>query len=77
MARTLKSPRSPEQVAKDGFAALIQGLGLVDAIRFVQLTSPTAGDYTRSRQKWADDLSHDRIVELMEQTQKPSRRRSG
>ena len=65
-----KKRRSPAQLAADGFAAMVEKLGMADAVRYVQLYHQGAGDYTRERQAWLDEVSHDQIANLMAKTQK-------
>ena len=50
-------------------------LGMADAVRYVQLYHQGAGDYTRERHEWLDDLSHDQIANLMAKTKKGARKR--
>ena len=44
--------RTPAQRASEGFAILVEKLGMADAIRFVQLDDPGHGDYTQDRYRW-------------------------
>jgi len=70
--------RNAAQLAADGFAAMVQKLGMADAVRYVQLFHQGAGDYTRERHEWLDDVTHDQIANLMAKTQKkPIRERKG
>jgi hypothetical protein len=46
---TGKKSRSAVQLAADGFAEMVEKLGMADAVRYVQLFNPGAGDYTRER----------------------------
>jgi hypothetical protein len=57
--------RSPVQLAAEGFAALVDKLGLADAVRFIQLYDPGRGDYTRDRTHWLGALTHDEVAGLM------------
>ena len=43
---------------------MVQTLGMADAVRYVQLYHQGAGDYTRERHEWLDDVSHDQIANL-------------
>jgi hypothetical protein len=54
-----KKRRTAAQLAADGFAAIVQKLGMADAVRYVQLYHQGSGDYTRERHEWLDDVSHD------------------
>jgi hypothetical protein len=69
-SRTKKKRRTAAQLAADGFAAIVQKLGMADAVRYVQLYHQGAGDYTRERHEWLDDVSHDQIVNFMARTDK-------
>ena len=70
--------RTARQLAADGFAALVEKLGMADAIRYVQLYDQGEGDYTRERCHWLDPLSHEDVAGLMAKTEKKrsSRRRA-
>jgi hypothetical protein len=72
---TNKKRRTAAQLADDGFAAIVQKLGMADAVRYVQLYHQGAGDYTRERHEWLDDVSHDQIVNLMASTEKKGARK--
>jgi hypothetical protein len=39
----------------EGLEALIQSLGPIDAIRFLQIYDPGYGDYTAERKTWLPD----------------------
>ena len=67
---TKNKRRNAAQLAADGFAAIVQKLGMADAVRYVQLYHQGAGDYTRERHEWLDDVSHDQIAHLMATTEK-------
>src|SRR5207245_2017805 len=47
---TRKKRRNAAQLAADGFAAMVQHLGMADAVRYVQLYHQGSGDYSRERQ---------------------------
>ncbi len=68
--RAIKKRRNAPQLATDGFAALVAKLGMAEAIRYVQLYHQGAGDYTRERHEWLDEVSHDEIAKLMASTEK-------
>ena len=72
---TRKKRRTAAQLAADGFAAIVQKLGMADAVRYVQLYHQGAGDYTRERHEWLDDVSHDQIMNLMASTEKKGTRK--
>ena len=73
-AKTHKKQRTPAQLAAEGFAALIEKLGVADAIRFLQVHDPGHGDYTRERGQWLDRLSTEDVRKLIA---KASKKRSG
>jgi hypothetical protein len=74
-----KKRRNAAQLAADGFAAVVEKLGMADAIRYVQLYHQGDGDYTRERHQWLDRLSHEEIAELMSKVEKnaPRKRKRG
>lgn len=44
--------RNATQLAADGFAAIIEKLGMADAVRYIHLLfDQCSGDYTRDRQE--------------------------
>lgn len=76
MATSTKTrQRTATQLAADGFAALVEKLGMAEALRYVRLYQQGAGNYTRDRHKWLDEMSHDQIATLMARTKKPNRRK--
>lgn len=54
--------RTPIEVQRDGFSALVDQLGMADAIRFIQQFEIGEGDYTAERHKWLGHLTVDEIV---------------
>jgi hypothetical protein len=62
--------RNATQLAADGFAALVEKLGMADAIRYVQLYDQGEGDYTRARHQWLDKLTHEEVAGLMAKAKK-------
>lgn len=44
-------PLTLEQIRTQGLRALVDELGTVDAVRFLQLTETGRGDYSRERHK--------------------------
>jgi hypothetical protein len=76
MATSMKEPRrNAAQLAADGFAAVVEKLGMAEAVRFVQLYHQGAGDYARERHEWLDGMSHDQIANLMAKTTKKNARK--
>jgi hypothetical protein len=56
-----------QEVIKKGYKALIDSLGVVDTIRFIQYFSPGQGDYTKERHQWQDKTPLDEILLSMKQ----------
>jgi hypothetical protein len=79
MATSTKTKRrNAAQLAADGFAALVEKLGMAEAVRYVQLYHQGSSDYARERHEWLDDMSHDQIANLMAKAEKTnSRKRPG
>lgn len=78
MANLTKTKRrSAAQLAADGFAALVQKLGMAEAVRYVQLYDQGTGDYTRERHEWLDRVSPDQLATLMANATKNLRKRKG
>jgi hypothetical protein len=67
---TTKKRRTGPQVVADGFAALIEKLGVADAIRFIHHYDSGHGDYTRDRHKWLDHLTLKDVSMLMAEARK-------
>ena len=42
-------PKTQQEIVQQGYQALVQSLGTVDALRFIQHFSPGQGDYTEER----------------------------
>ena len=53
--------RTPPEILPEGFRALVDRLGLADALRFMQQYDAGQGDYTADRGAWLDRLSHDDV----------------
>lgn len=49
--------RTQQEILKQGYQALVDSLGVIDAIRFIQHFSPGQGDYTKERHRWLDKKS--------------------
>lgn len=57
--------KTQNEVLDRGYQALVDALGVIDAIRFIQHFSPGYGDYTNERHEWLDKLSmNDFLVEM-------------
>ncbi len=50
---------TPTDLRRRGFQALVDALGYVDAIRFLQQYDPGHGNYTKERHKWLEPLRMD------------------
>jgi hypothetical protein len=58
------NPRTDEEVREAGFLALRRELGPADALRFIRLYEPGAGDFTKERALLVGDPS---LAELLEE----------
>jgi hypothetical protein len=63
------TPRTAAQLAAEGFRALVEKLGIVDAIRYLHLYDPGHGDYTAERSQWLDHVSVDELSRQMAEAQ--------
>ena len=59
--------KTQNQIISQGYKALVDSLGVVDAIRFVQHFNPGYGNYTAERHQWLDRKSIDDVLEDIEQ----------
>jgi hypothetical protein len=59
--------KTQQEIVRQGYQALVDALGVVDAIRFIQHFSPGQGDYTQERHVWLDGTSLQDILTLMRQ----------
>lgn len=57
---------SLRDIRRDGIEALLDRLGPVDTIRFLQQYEAGRGDYTQERHRWLDGLGVQDIVEKIE-----------
>lgn len=57
------------EIIEKGYQALIDSLGVVDAIRFLQYFSPGVGNYTKERYQWLEQKSLDDVFKDIEQFQ--------
>ncbi|NET37922.1 MAG: hypothetical protein F6K19_38980 [Cyanothece sp. SIO1E1] len=60
---------SQSEVIERGYRALVDNLGVVDAIRFIQYFSPGQGDYTKERHQWLEQKSLEDVMAGMRQQQ--------
>jgi hypothetical protein len=49
-------PKTQQEIVRQGYQALVDSLGIVDAIRFIQHFNPGQGDYTQERHQWLDQV---------------------
>ena len=61
-------PKTQQEIIQQGYQALINSLGIVDAIRFIQHLTPGQGNYTRDRHQWLDQISLEDILKAMQKT---------
>ena len=59
--------KTQQELVRQGYQALVDTLGVVDTIRFIQHFSPGQGDYTKERHKWLGQISLEDIFTSMEQ----------
>lgn len=59
--------KTQQEIVRLGYQALIESLGVVDTIRFIQFFSPGEGDYTKERHQWLDNISLEGLFNSMKQ----------
>jgi hypothetical protein len=59
--------KTQQEIVRLGYQALINSLGVVDSIRFIQYFSQGRGDYTKERHQWLDNTSLEELFQLMKQ----------
>ncbi|NEQ39800.1 MAG: hypothetical protein F6K40_27545 [Okeania sp. SIO3I5] len=59
--------KTRQEIIRQGHRALIDSLGIVDAIRFLQYYSSGYGDYTQERHQWLDQTPLEDILTSMKQ----------
>jgi hypothetical protein len=52
----------PTEPPNQGFQALVDTLGYVDAVRFIKQFDQGHGNYTKDRSQWLDHLTLDEIL---------------
>lgn len=62
--------KTQNEIIEQGYKALVDSLGVVDAIRFVQHFSPGEGNYTAERHQWLEQKSLDDVLGDIEQLDK-------
>ena len=53
------------EIHKQGIDALVQILGPVDAVRFLQIYDTGAGDYTKDRKRWLESDTEKYIADVI------------
>lgn len=61
--------KTQQEIVRQGYQILVESLGVVDALRFIQYFSPGQGDYTQERRAWVDHTSLDDVLAAMRQHQ--------
>ncbi|BBD57133.1 hypothetical protein [Planktothrix agardhii] len=59
--------KTQQEIIKQGYQALIDSLGVVDAIRFINYFNLGQGDYTQDRHQWLNQTPLDEILLSMKQ----------
>lgn len=59
--------KTQQEIVKQGYRALVESLGVVDAIRFIQHFSSGQGDYTQERRVWLEHVPLEDILVAMKQ----------
>ena len=59
--------KTQNQIIEQGYQALVDSLGIVDTIRFIQHFSPGEGNYTEERHQWLEQKSLDDVLEDIDQ----------
>lgn len=57
----------PEELRRQGFAALVAALGWVNAVRFIQQYESGQGDYSHDRDQFLPDWDVETIVQKMKE----------
>jgi len=72
----MKQMRTPEQLRRDGWKALSDGLGSADALRFLAEYSTGKGNFTSDRKQWASRVTSDELFAALARPDKRAGRRS-
>ena len=59
--------KTQHEIIKQGYKALVDSLGVIDAIRFIQHFTPGQGDYTHDRHQWLDQTPLEDILTSIRQ----------
>lgn len=65
--------KTQQEIVRQGYQALVDSLGVADAIRFIHHFTPGQGDYTKERHEWVDQTPLEEILKAMRQRQKDDR----
>lgn len=60
-------PKTQQEIVRQGYQVLVESLGVVDALKFIQHFSPGQGDYSQERHTWLDKTALDDVLEAMKQ----------
>ncbi len=55
--------KTQNQIIEQGYKALVDSLGIIDTIRFIQYFSPGEGNYTKERHQWLEQKSVDDVLQ--------------
>ena len=58
------------QIQKAGMEALLERLGTVGTVRFLQQLETGSGDYTKERERWLDQPDVDTVADEIENWKK-------
>ena len=74
----MTAPMRPlAEITEQATAILIREMGVVDALRFLNQIRAGAGDYTKERNQWLDNLSLEQIVSGIKAKRPKGRRAKG
>ena len=59
-----------EQIRSTGLNALLEALGVVGTVRFLQYAEKGQGDYTKDRHRWLANLDLDQVAREIEKIKK-------
>lgn len=57
--------KTQQEIIRQGYQALVDSLGIVDSVRFIQHLSLGQGDYTQERYAWIDQTPLENILSTM------------
>jgi len=66
--------KTKEEIIRQGYSALVESLGVTDAVRFLQHFRLGKGDYTKERHQWLDEQSLTEVWEQMEELSDPNQK---